>query len=280
MSSKQTDPTSVLSPPAPVGRRVAGASGSALRNAWAKVAPFLYASATIVIIWELVVVITKPDVAILPSPLQSAETFGHLLINGELARDVYASLRRVILAWLAAAVLGIPLGLVMGYSRRFEKIADPFIELFRPISPLAWIPLAILWFGIGEIGKVFVVLVGTFFPIVLSTVAGVKSIDPTLISAARVYGCTSGTSLFRKVILPASLPSIVVGLRISFGTGWAAIIAAELVAAQSGLGYLIANGMEILRADEVLVGMAVIGVLGVLFDSVFRYAHRRLVWTE
>ena len=280
MSSKQTDPTSVLSPPAPMGRRVAGASGSALRNVWSKVAPFLYASATIVIIWELVVVITKPDVAILPSPLQSAETFGHLLTNGELARDVYASLRRVILAWLAAAVLGIPLGLVMGYSRRFEKIADPFIELFRPISPLAWIPLAILWFGIGEIGKVFVVLVGTFFPIVLSTVAGVKSIDPTLRNAARVYGCTSGTSLFRKVILPASLPSIVVGLRISFGTGWAAIIAAELVAAQSGLGYLIANGMEILRADEVLVGMAVIGVLGVLFDSVFRYAHRRLVWTE
>lgn len=278
MSSK---PSSSTPPPSvAMGRRAAGVSGAVLRGGGKRLLPFVYAAVTIAVIWELVVVITKPDAAILPSPWQSAQTFAHLVANGELARDVYASLRRVLLAWAGAAVIGIPLGLVMGYSHRFEKIADPFIELLRPISPLAWIPLAILWFGIGEIGKVFVVFIGTFFPIVLTTVAGVKSIDPTLINAGRVYGCTSGISLFRKVILPASLPSIVVGLRISFGMGWAAIIAAELVAAQSGLGFLIANGMEILRADEVLVGMVVIGVLGVMFDSVFRYAHRRLVWTE
>jgi len=169
--------------------------------------------------------------------------------------------------------------LAMGRSTRFEKIVDPFIELFRPISPLAWIPLAILWFGIGESGKIFIVFVGTFFPILLSTVAGVKGIDPILIHAGQVLGCSDRISLFRKVILPASLPSIVVGLRISFGTGWAAIIAAELVAARSGLGYLIANGMEILRADTVLVGMVAIGILGVLFDTIFRFAHRRYSWS-
>jgi ABC-type nitrate/sulfonate/bicarbonate transport system permease component len=168
----------------------------------------------------------------------------------------------------------------MGWSRRMERIVDPFVEIFRPISPLAWIPLAIRWFGIGEAGKVFVVCVATLFPTLLSTIAGVKRIDPVLVHAGQVLGCTDGLSLFRKVILPAALPSIVVGLRISFGTGWAAIIAAELVAARSGLGYLIANGMEILRADKVLVGMAMIGLLGVCFDALFRFLSRRFSWGE
>jgi ABC-type nitrate/sulfonate/bicarbonate transport system permease component len=163
----------------------------------------------------------------------------------------------------------------MGSSRRLDHIISPFVELFRPISPLAWIPMAILWFGIGESGKVFVVFIGTFFPILLNTVAGAKSVDPVLLHAGQIFGCTSRTTLFRRVVVPAAMPSIVVGLRVAFGTGWAAIIAAELVAAHSGLGYLIANGMDILRADQVLVGMITIGVLGFLFDTLFRYLQAR-----
>jgi ABC-type nitrate/sulfonate/bicarbonate transport system permease component len=159
---------------------------------------------------------------------------------------------------------------MMGRFRGFERIVDPVVELLRPISPLAWIPLAILWFGIGETGKLFVIFIATFFPILLNTVAGVKGVDSVLIRAGRVLGCKSNPALFRKVILPAAMPQIVVGLRISFGIGWAAIIAAELVAARSGLGYLISNGMETLRADLVLVGMITIGILGMLFDIVFR----------
>jgi ABC-type nitrate/sulfonate/bicarbonate transport system permease component len=168
----------------------------------------------------------------------------------------------------------------MGRFRMFERMLDPVVELFRPISPLAWIPMAIIWFGIGEGGKIFVIFIATFFPTILNTVAGVKGVDPVLIRAGRVLGCDSEWAIFRKIILPAALPSIVVGLRISFGTGWAAIIAAELVAAQSGLGYLIADGMEILRSDLVFVGMAVIGIVGVLFDSVFRFLHRRYGWVD
>ena len=133
-------------------------------------------------------------------------------------------------------------------------------------------------FGIGEAGKVFVVFIGTFFPTLISTIAGVKRIDPVLIQAGQVLGCHDRHALFRKVVLPAALPNIMTGLRISFGTGWAAIIAAELVAARSGLGYLISNGMEILRADRVLVGMIVIGILGVLFDTLFRAIQRRISW--
>ncbi|MGH8673021.1 MAG: ABC transporter permease, partial [Burkholderiales bacterium] len=232
----------------------------------ARALPLATAVVVIVLVWQLVIAIFKPHVSLLPPPLLAAGEFWTLLASGELFVHTGTSLARVFSAWTLTGAIAIPLGLAMGWSRRLERIIDPFVEIFRPISPLAWIPLAILWFGIGEAGKVFVVCVATFFPTLLSTIAGVKRIDPVLVNAGRVLGCTDPLSLFRKVIFPATLPNIVVGLRISFGTGWAAIIAAELVAARSGLGYLIANGMEILRADKVLVGMAMIGILGVCFD--------------
>jgi ABC-type nitrate/sulfonate/bicarbonate transport system permease component len=234
----------------------------------------------ILIAWQMVIAIFRPHVSLLPPPLLAAHELWALLATGELAVHTSTSLGRVFSAWSITAAIAIPLGLAMGWSRRIERIVDPLVEIFRPISPLAWIPLAILWFGIGEAGKVFVVCVATLFPTLLSTIAGVKGIDPVLVHAGQVLGCTDRLSLFRKVILPAALPSIVVGLRISFGTGWAAIIAAELVAARSGLGYLIANGMEILRADKVLVGMAMIGLLGVCFDALFRSLSRRFSWGE
>ena len=243
-----------------------------------RVVPFLLAAAAIIAVWQAVVLIFKPHVSLLPPPWLAAEELWTLSISGELFLHTGVSLARVFSAWCIAGLIAIPLGLAMGSSRRFERIVDPVIELFRPISPLAWIPLAILWFGIGEAGKVFVVCVGTFFPTLLSTIAGVKRIDPVMIHAGQVLGCNDRASLFRKIIFPAALPSIVVGLRISFGTGWAAIIAAELVAARSGLGYLIANGMEILRAYKVLVGMVMIGVLGVCFDAFFRFLQRRFAW--
>ena len=244
----------------------------------AKLLPYLYAAIGVVTLWWAVVLIAKPHVSLLPSPSLTARTFIALVANGELPRDAAYSVFRVLCAWSLGAVVGVPLGFAMGRWRRLERVLDPAVELFRPISPLAWIPLAILWFGIDEGGKIFVVFIGTFFPILLNTIAGAKSIDPVLISAGRILGCTNDVSLFRKVVLPASLPHVIVGLRISFGTGWAAIIAAELVAARAGLGYLISNGMEVLRSDFVLVGMVTIGVIGVLFDSVFRWVDHRYNW--
>ena len=242
------------------------------------VLPYLYAAIAIIAVWQGVVTFTSAHVAILPPPALAAETFIELIATGELFVHIRASLGRVIAAWALAALVAVPLGLAMGRWRRFEHIVDPVIELFRPISPLAWIPLAILWFGISETGKVFIIFVATFFPILLNTVSGVKGVDKVLIRAGQVLGCEDEWSLFRKVILPASMPTIIVGFRIAFGTGWAAIIAAELVAAQSGLGYLIADGMEILRSDLVMVGMAVIGVLGVIIDSMFRILSNHYDW--
>lgn len=243
-----------------------------------KILPYFYAAAAIVAVWQAVVTFTSAHVAILPPPALAAQTFIELLLSGELFHHIAASLGRVLAAWLLAALIAVPLGLAMGRWERFEHIIDPVVELFRPISPLAWIPLAILWFGIGETGKVFIIFIATFFPILLNTISGVKGVDKVLIRAGQVLGCDDEWSIFRKIILPAAMPTIIVGFRIAFGTGWAAIIAAELVAAQSGLGYLIADGMEILRSDLVMVGMAVIGVLGVLIDSVFRVISTRYDW--
>lgn len=247
-------------------------------NTVANILPYLYAVMFIVFIWQLVVTFTNAHVALLPPPLLTAETFIELAVSGELFIHAGASLGRVVSAWLISAAIAIPLGLAMGRWLRFERVVDPVIELFRPISPLAWIPLAILWFGIGETGKIFIIFIATFFPILLNTVSGVKGVDPVLVRAGQVLGCDNDKALFTKVILPAAMPTIIVGLRISFGTGWAAIIAAELVAAQVGLGYLIADGMEILRSDLVLVGMIAIGILGVLIDSVFRLINQRFAW--
>lgn len=241
-----------------------------------QIVPYIYAAAAIVIAWQLAVTLTQAHSSLLPPPLAVGETLYRLTASGEIFHHIGISLSRVVSSWLLSACVAIPLGLAMGRSLRVERILDPVVELFRPISPLAWIPLAILWFGIGESGKIFVIFIATFFPTLLATVAGVKRVDPVLVRAGRVLGCNSEAALFHKVILPAAFPAIIVGLRISFGTGWAAIIAAELVAARSGLGYLIANGMEILRADLVLVGMIVIGILGVLFDLVFRYINGKV----
>ena len=244
----------------------------------AKLLPYFYAAAGVIAVWWAVVLIAKPHMSLLPSPLLTAKTFVQLMASGELPRDAAYSVGRVLAAWSLAALVAVPLGFAMGRWRRLERVLDPVVELFRPISPLAWIPLAILWFGIDEGGKIFVIFIGTFFPILLNTIAGAKNIDPVLIRAGRILGCNDDVSLFRKVVLPASLPQVIVGLRISFGTGWAAIIAAELVAARYGLGYLISNGMEVLRSDFVLVGMVTIGVLGVLFDAVFRWVDARYNW--
>lgn len=215
---------------------------------------------------------------VFPTPGQCLSGLLEVVRDGRLFSFTVASLFRVTAGWYLAVLLAVPLGLVLGGKAVLQDALNPLLQFLRPISPLAWIPLAILWFGIDEGGKVFVIFIGAFFPILLNTIAGARNIDPVLISAGRILGCKGDASLFRKVVLPASLPQVIVGLRISFGTGWAAIIAAELVAARSGLGYLISNGMEVLRSDFVLVGMVTIGILGVLFDAVFRWVDRRYNW--
>ncbi|MHA3980744.1 ABC transporter permease [Halovulum sp. GXIMD14794] len=262
--------------PAGEGVTLIGGAGRASRTALTGAAPYGLALIMVAVVWQLAIVILTPPSTILPSPGAVAGTFFEELLSGELLVNAAVSLTRVSTAWAISAVIGIPLGVLIARNTLAEKLLDPVIELFRPISPLAWIPLAILWFGIGEAGKVFIIFIATFFPIVLNTVDGIKRVDPVLLRAGQVLGCSSAPELFLRVMLPAALPSILVGLRVSFGTGWAAIIAAELVAANSGLGYLIADGMEILRSDLVMVGMIAIGIIGVMVDALFKFLASRI----
>jgi NitT/TauT family transport system permease protein len=241
------------------------------RRPTAAVTAFLGAAVVILAVWALLArALANPT--LLPSPLTVIATFASLAASGQLLGHARASVGRIVLSWAIACVVAIPLGVVMGRSERCERVLRPTVELFRPISPIAWIPLAILWFGIGLAGKVFIIVIGSFFPVLLNTIAGVKGVPPILITAARTFGC-SRWQITTRVCLPAALPTIATGLRIAFGTAWMTIIAAEMVAAKAGLGYMIVDGMEILRSDVVIVGMAVIGLLGFGFDALFRRAE-------
>jgi len=235
---------------------------------WIRLVPLGTAAVVIVLVWAALSQVMR-NTTLLPSPLVVVETLGSLIATGKLWRDTGSSVGRIFLSWGLAAAVAIPLGIVMGRSERLERFVRPFVELFRPISPIAWIPLAVLWFGIGLSGKVFIIFIGSFFPVLLNTIAGVRGVPPILVTAARTFGC-SPLQLTTRVCIPAALPTIATGLRIAFGTAWMTIIAAEMVASRSGLGHMIIDGMEILRSDVVIVGMAAIGVLGFLFDALFR----------
>lgn len=237
-------------------------------RAWSKVLPAVTAALVILAVWALLSRLLQ-NMTLLPAPAAVLETLIRLTASGAVFQHTGTSLGRIFLSWSLAAAVAIPLGIAMGRSERMDRFVRPFVELFRPISPIAWIPLAILWFGIGLSGKVFIIFIGSFFPSLLNTIAGVKGVPPIFITAAKTFGC-SPIQLTTRVCIPAALPTIATGLRISFGTAWMTIIAAEMVAAKSGLGYMIIDGMEILRSDIVIVGMAVIGLLGFFFDTIFR----------
>jgi len=216
--------------------------------------------------WQIVstMVLDASTATLLPPPSAVVKGAWELIETGELFRHLRDSLKRELIAFGFAA-LAVPLGIAMGWSKSVNEQFDILIEVLRPIPPLAWIPLSILWFGIGDTQNQFIIFLGMFFPILLNTVAGVKNIEPNLIHAARCLGASEFRILWR-VVLRASLPSIVTGVRVGLGVGWMALVAAELVGANSGLGFLINDARTVLRTDYVIVGMITIGVVGLLID--------------
>lgn len=216
---------------------------------------------------------------LLPPPQVVVHAAWELMRSGELWRHLHDSLKRELVAFSWACV-SIPIGIAMGWWKAVEEQVDPVIEMLRPVPPLAWIPLSILWFGIGDTQNQFIIFLGCFFPILINTVAGVKGVEPNLVRAARCLGAGVGQILWR-IVLRAALPQIVTGVRVGLGFGWMALVAAELVGANSGLGFLINDSRTILRTDYVMVGMATIGVVGFALDRIIREAVRRLMpWSQ
>lgn len=206
-----------------------------------------------------------PQIAILlPSPSALVVTGGKMIVSGELPHHLADSLRREAMAF-GLALVAVPLGVAMGWWQGVYRQLQPVVEILRPIPPLAWIPLSILWFGLGDLQNEFIIFLGMFFPVLLNTIAGVHQVDRNLIRAARTLGAGELVVL-RRVVLKAALPQIVTGLRVGLGFGWMALVAAELVGANSGLGFLINDARSLLRTDIVVVGMLTIGVTGLAID--------------
>jgi len=233
--------------------------------------------ALFIVVWQLVSTYGQrinPQLDVmLPPPTAVLSAARDLMARHVLMTHILDSLRRVLVAVGVAALLGVPLGLAMGWFDRFQAAVDPVIEFIRPIPPLAWIPLSILWFGIGDAQIEYIIFLAAFFPVVLNSMAGARDTDRYLVRAALSLGARPHDLLY-TVLLPGALPNIFTGLRIGLGIGWMALVAGELVAAPSGLGYLINNARTIFRSDYILLGMVLIGVLGLILDYVMRQLMR------
>ncbi len=230
-----------------------------------------------VLLWSAVVAWGKVG---LPSPYQVLVRAMELLRNGQLVADMLASLRRVLLGFGLGVALAVPVGFLMGWYRVARGLIEPFVQFFRMVPPLAIIPLAIVTMGIGETPKVFVIFLAAFLSSVVATFQGVVSVDKTLINAARVLGAGDAT-IFRRVIVPASTPFILVGMRIGLGAAWATVVAAELIAAQSGLGFRMQQAQLYYDLATIFVSLIAIGVLGLTMDRLLLAVENRLTqWQE
>ncbi|CAJ35878.1 ABC transporter permease [Methanocella arvoryzae] len=230
----------------------------------------------LIVVWQVatgVLGLVKP--VILPPPSDVLLTTIDMVMDGELFMHAGYSLLRVILGFLAAVVVAVPLGIAMGWVREISYVVDPVIEVLRPIPPIAWIGLALLWFNIGLTSAVFLVFIGAVFPILLNTVSGVRNVDRKLIEVAYTFGATD-FEILRKVVMPAALPTIYTGMRVGMGIGWMCVVAAEMVAVKFGLGNLILEASNFLQTDKVLVGMIMIGILGLLINVAFQIVGDRI----
>lgn len=229
--------------------------------------------ALLLIIWQAAAQAGWLSSRILPAPDAVLRAFWHLTVSGELAIHVEKSLWRALCGFALGGGLGLLLGLLTGSFKLAETLLDTTLQMVRNIPALALIPLVILWFGIDEWSKLFLVSVGVFFPVYLNTFHGIRAVDRSLIEMARSYGL-SGWRLYRHVILPGALPSILVGVRFSIGLVWVLLIVAETISAQSGIGYMTMNAREFLQTDVVLVGILLYAILGKLADVFSRLLER------
>ena len=231
---------------------------------------------TVLVAWELAAHFDLINTLLLPPPSRALDDLVTLISSGYLGKALSASLFRVVCGFALAVTVGVTLGLAMARIRLINDFFDPLVELLRPISPLALFPLAILWFGIGDGSKIFVIALAASFPVILNTVAGARSIDPNLIRASRSLGATE-FEILKGVVLPATLPFIFTGVRLAWGISLIVIIAAEMIGATVGMGYMVLEAQQTFRTERVFAGIFVIGAIGFTTDLGFRRLRRWLL---
>jgi len=222
--------------------------------------------------WQIAVSL-RPS-SLIPGPVVVARGIVELAIRGLLVKYVVASLFRVTWGYLAALIMAVPLGLALGMASIGEMAINPILQVLRPISPLAWIPIAILWFGVGDVSAIFLIFLASLLPLTVATMNAVHNIDPVHLAAARNFGIPLRARV-RDVLVPAILPQLIVAMRIALGVAWLVVVAAEMIAVNSGLGFLIVDARNAgNRYDLVVAGMVLIGVTGVVLDLLMRRLER------
>ena len=234
--------------------------------------PSLAVIAALIATWWVAVVATQS--VIFPTPWSVVTGTLELLNNGTLWRHIGASLMRVGTGFGLAVCVAVPLGLWMGWVRGAYQTLNPIFQILRPISPIAWIPIAILWFGVGDASPIYLIFISSVFPMVVQTTVGVHTIEKRYLRAAENFGVSRAT-LFRQVVIPAVLPQVIVGMRIGLGVAWLVVVAAEMIALRSGLGYMIMDSRNAgNRYDLVIAGMIIIGLIGLSLDGIMRMLER------
>jgi NitT/TauT family transport system permease protein len=247
-------------------------ASSQTRRRFAQIALPLFVAALFLLAWDAGVRISGSDV--FPRPIEVLRGIVELIQKGLLLKYMVASLFRVTWGFTLAVLIGVPFGLFLGWHTWAFQAFNPMIQMLRPISPIAWIPVAILWFKVTDKAPIFLIFLASVFPITVSAMAAVQNMQPVYLRAAQNFGLTQW-QLFRRVILPATLPQIITGIRIALGVAWLVVVAAEMIAVNSGLGYLIIDARNAgKRYDLVVAGMVMIGLIGLVLDLIVRQLEK------
>lgn len=230
----------------------------------------------ILVIWKIAALSGYIKPYTMPTPEKVIETIGEVLKNGQLINNILSSVFRVLEGFFIALILALILGILIGLSKKFEILTEITFQILKPIPPIAWIPLAIIWFGIGEASKIFIIVLGAFFPILLNVIDGIKNIDPRYLELEKVYEVRK-IKFIKGVILPGALPYIMTGIRVGLGNAWVCVVAAEMIAATKGVGYMLTDGRNLSRPDLVILGMLIIGVVGKIMDDVLKNISKKII---
>ena len=245
-------------------------------KAWRDVLLSCISVVALIILW-FVVSTSKPD--FFPTPMATWERLIRMIekpiMKVSVLGHVWASLRRVLIALGVSIVTGVSLGLIMGWNKKVRAVINPILMALRPIPPIAWIPLIILLFGIGEFPKVLLVFIGAVFPIILNTVSGVAMVEDMYLKVGKIYKANTWQTL-RHIVFPAAMPTILAGIKIAISSGWMVVVAAEMLASKSGLGFLITRGRESYDVALIMVAMILIGIIGALLSALFSLVERKL----
>jgi len=249
-----------------------------LKNRLVFILKYFALSLIIIAIWEYASLSGHIPPYVLPSPSGVVNLFIKHLLDGSLIEDILASMKRVLTGFTVAAVVALTLGVLISLSKNFEVFTRMILQVLKPIPPIAWIPIAIIWLGIAESSKIFIIFIGAVFPILLNTVDGIKQIDVRFWEVSRTFEVPY-SKFVKKVIIPGALPQIFTGLKIGLNNAWACLVAAEMIAATKGIGYMLMEGRSLSQPGKVLLAMFIVGIIGKLMEDALRFVGRKVSYS-